>query len=354
MAAALSLHLYGELLPVGEWPVDLSVRGLGLSDWSRMEAELAKKVMFINTFFHREPFLDIQQVPEQLHRRFDFVISSEVFEHVAPPVEQAFAGALSLLKPGGALLLTVPHYPVEKTVEHFPGLRRWQVIEESEGVWIVESRDPDGQVTVFRDPIFHGGGGTTLEMRRMAASEIERIGREVGFSEVVPFDLDLPQFGVVWDRPHSMWPYLLKREGGLTERAARLPLAERAAARGLQIDSGRDLLILVQSIEARIYPSMLRELASLQPMGRITVAFYAPDADAASEADLLERAALQAGVSFDQLPDPLLLCVPAGRAADWAAISDCVYSRETPPAAFLAAPVVHDVSRLQSLLDSLL
>jgi hypothetical protein len=61
-----------------------------------------------NTFFHTEPLIDIIDPPTELLGTLDSVISTDVFEHVVPPVERAFEGAFRLLKPGSALVLTVP------------------------------------------------------------------------------------------------------------------------------------------------------------------------------------------------------------------------------------------------------
>ena len=54
-----------------------------------------------NTFLHKPPLLNTVSPPKEWLSRFDFVISSDVFEHVVPPVSRAFENALHLLKPGG-------------------------------------------------------------------------------------------------------------------------------------------------------------------------------------------------------------------------------------------------------------
>ena len=50
-------------------------------------------------------------IPAALASTCDFVISSDVLEHVAPPYERALSNLLRLLKPGGLLVLTVPLKP---------------------------------------------------------------------------------------------------------------------------------------------------------------------------------------------------------------------------------------------------
>ena len=48
-------------------------------------------------FLHKEPRLDITSVDASLHGQFDFIISTEVFEHVAAPVSRAFENARDML-----------------------------------------------------------------------------------------------------------------------------------------------------------------------------------------------------------------------------------------------------------------
>ncbi len=95
---ALSLGLFGESLPIPRFPQRLDLRGFGLSDWEGYATGLARKLDYTNTFLHTEPHLDIVDIDGRLAGTLDFLISSEVFEHVAPPVQRAFANASRLLK----------------------------------------------------------------------------------------------------------------------------------------------------------------------------------------------------------------------------------------------------------------
>jgi len=56
----------------------------------------------------RQPYLDITQPHPDQYGTYDFILSSDVFEHVAIPVERAFEEAFRLLKPHGVLCITVP------------------------------------------------------------------------------------------------------------------------------------------------------------------------------------------------------------------------------------------------------
>ena len=127
---ALSLELFGKSLALPDFPYRPDILGVGLSDWEGYASRLAKKLQYTNTFYHQEPFLDITDIgpaPPQ----YDFLISSDVFEHVCQPVERVFQNAYKLLKPGGLMILTVP-YVEGRTTEHFP--RRLPLLHRPGGV----------------------------------------------------------------------------------------------------------------------------------------------------------------------------------------------------------------------------
>jgi hypothetical protein len=121
----LSLALFGRSISLIEFPTNKSIVGIGMSDWSGYAKSLALKFSYTNTFYSREPKLDITHPPAWT---CDFLISSEVFEHVEPPVDRAFVGASRLVKPGGHLILSVP-FVSGKTIEHYPNLATYKVVE---------------------------------------------------------------------------------------------------------------------------------------------------------------------------------------------------------------------------------
>lgn len=133
----------------------------GVSDWPMFAAHLSPKISYINTQFDRslfveQPVLDITNPPPDWANTADLVICSEVLEHVAPPVHQAFVGLAALLKSGGSLVFSVP-YSFEETVEHFPDLYDW-TIEEKSGTRALLNTTRDGRSQRFDDLCFHGGG----------------------------------------------------------------------------------------------------------------------------------------------------------------------------------------------------
>jgi SAM-dependent methyltransferase len=350
MVLALSVALHAKPIILPDWPRRFEIRGLGLSDWSGMEEMLCEKISFVNTFFHRDPYLDIRNIPRDLEGRFDFVFSSEVFEHVDPPVERSFEGAFKLIKPGGALILSVPHYEREETIEHFPGASSYQVLER-DGEWLVEAKDDQGVTTVYRDVVFHGGGGSTLEMRQMAAKAITKISLQTGFSESTPFDHDFPDHGIIWKRPHSMWPYLISKANNGSFPSPYKPPQLRAQEMGLYLDSNKEVFVLMLSEELRIYPERIKELKELDSKDKITVGLYAPSSKLDEEILLLERAVFQAGVDFEELPDLLLISEPAGRATDWASIADCFYTQEILKKEFLSTLSPKTFDQLRYLIN---
>ena len=199
----LSTGLFGRSLALRDFPHDRGIRGLGLSDWDGYAGPLAGRIGYRNTFFHAEPHLDITQVPEEMVGSCDFVISTEVFEHVLAPVQRAFDGARRLLKPGGVFVLTVPFDPGAPTREHFPLLNDFELVEE-DGQRRLYNRAADGSVQVFDDLVFHGGPGSTLEMRLFGLQDLLDHCLRAGFSSVAVQDDAVPERGIVWQFPWSV------------------------------------------------------------------------------------------------------------------------------------------------------
>jgi SAM-dependent methyltransferase len=193
----LSLALHGRSIPLPHFPADKTVGGVGLSDWETYADVLAEKYTYANTFFHTEPFLDIAKpIDAALRASADFLISTDVFEHVAPPLQKAFDGACDLLRPGGHLIFTVPYSLGEKGVEHYPELHDYRVVQFGDA-YVVVNRTADGRYVVHENPVFHGGPGTTLEMRIPSLSELAGHMQAAGFTFRV-FEANVPEWGIVY------------------------------------------------------------------------------------------------------------------------------------------------------------
>ena len=117
----------------------------------------------------------------------------------------AFAGAWRLLKPGGLLILTVP-YIIESnaTLEHFPDLHEWALTTGDDGVHRLRNRRVDGTVEEFDQLVFHGGPGSTLEMRIFSRDSLLGELASAGFDDVRIADEPMPPIGVLWQHPWSL------------------------------------------------------------------------------------------------------------------------------------------------------
>jgi SAM-dependent methyltransferase len=204
---AIARLVVREMLGIDAALPDLSrhrgIRGIGLSDDACYAHALGRAFDYTNTWYHAEPRLDITAVPPELRGRYDFVVASDVFEHVPPPVARAYARARALLRPGGALVLTVPFSLAPDTVEHFPELCDWR-LEECHGAWRLHNVTADGRAQSFDGLVFHGGPGSTLEMRLFSRDALLAAFAAAGFAHVRIADEACERFGIEWREPWSV------------------------------------------------------------------------------------------------------------------------------------------------------
>lgn len=195
---ALSQELYGEPLLLPQFPRDKSLRGLGMSDWDGYALALAHKLNYTNTYYHTEPRLDITAPHERWLGQNRFLISCDVFEHIPiASLAEGFKNCRRLLRDDGVLLLTVPYQKSGSTVEHFPSLHDYRVVAEK-GKRVLLNTTADGRHERFDDLIFHGGGGSTLEMRVFSEPDLLAALREAGFSSIRIYTDILPGNGILW------------------------------------------------------------------------------------------------------------------------------------------------------------
>lgn len=199
----LSTELFRENLLLPDFPTRREIRGLGMTDWEGYAVKLSEKFDYQNTYFHEEPRLDIAAAsiaPEFMGK--DFIISSDVFEHVVPPVNRAFENVSKMLNPGGVFVLTVPYGTQRETVEHFPELNEFSIVEK-EGSFVLKNKTRAGVVEEFNDLVFHGGPGTTLQMRVFAETALVQHLKDAGFINIkVHRAADLVH-GIWWPEPWS-------------------------------------------------------------------------------------------------------------------------------------------------------
>lgn len=200
----ISNELYHRSIPLPDFPVQKNVKGIGLSDWERYARGLKDKFDYTNTYYHKEPQFDILEVTDSIYGNLDFLISSEVFEHVKPPVITCFKNAYSLLKPDGFMVLTVPYMlKLKETIEHFPELHDFSV-EKKKDSYVLRNIRKDGSVEYFDQLRFHGGQGATLEMRVFAYDTLLNLLRESGFSRVSVCGEPFLEYGIYWEHPYSL------------------------------------------------------------------------------------------------------------------------------------------------------
>ncbi len=201
---AFSRELFGAALELRDFPSIKSLRGAGMTDSDSYADTLARKFDYRNTFFDREPALDIAEIDPREEGTLDFLISSEVFEHVRPPLEKALENACRLLRPNGILLLTVPYAPEGPASEHFPQLADFGIANLRSGAILV-NRTSAGELQVYDKLLFHGGSGSTLEMRRLNEDELRRTLLAAGFSSLRFYCEDYAPFGIrnaeTWSLP---------------------------------------------------------------------------------------------------------------------------------------------------------
>lgn len=201
----LAVSLLGHSVSLNAFPKRKDLTGLGLSDSHHYATGLKRAFRYRNTFLHHSPRFDLLAAPDGTAGTLDFLVASEVLEHVQPPVGRAFAAARRLMKPGGIVVITTPYdaTPGAQTVEHYPRLHDFRVQHQNGGLVLV-NRTTAGEVETFKDPALHGGEGLVLEMRVFALDHLRAELRAAGFSEVRVWDRETPEFGIVWHERHSL------------------------------------------------------------------------------------------------------------------------------------------------------
>jgi SAM-dependent methyltransferase len=221
---ALSMELFGVNLPVPDFPRIKSLRGLGTSDSPRYAELLSQKFDYRNTFYDREPRFDLAYPPTADAGQYDFLVSSDVLEHVAPPAENAFQNVATALKPTGLLVFTVPYSLDPAAVERFPDLYEFGLAQVG-GRSVLVNRARTGELRATDDLVFHMGvTGPSLEMREYTESGLKTLLAGAGFTTVRIYGEDYPPFGIVRSESWS------------------LPMAARKSAPGLNGEATRDVL----------------------------------------------------------------------------------------------------------------
>lgn len=246
LLGALSMELFGVWLALPHFPHVKSWRGLGTSDDNRYAARLAEVFDYRNTFFDREPRLDLvnpnPEDPSHAPGQYDFILSSEVFEHVLFPVETVFRNVWSLLKPNGVLVFTVP-YQLDKPVEHLPELYEYGLAEVG-GRTVLVNRTRTGELQVREDLTFHrSGSGSALEMRVFSEEVLRNALTAAGFDSIRIHAENYRPFGI------------------LSAESWALPIAARKGTFACGIDAMRDVMEEWRSLNTRLANSKSYRIA---------------------------------------------------------------------------------------------
>jgi SAM-dependent methyltransferase len=218
----LSLELFGESIPACDFPRLKAVRGLGMTDKDCYARILVDKFDYTNTYYDSEPRLDFREPHPELAGAYDFILSADVLEHIAPPVETALAEMHAVLKPHGFLGVTVFCHPSDVLREHFPELFNYRVVPLASRDVLINRRR-DGSLEIRDDLVFHGGEGETLEMREFGASGLEAKLKGPGFCDVHFLTQNVPKWGILLDHDTSQ-PLIARKQPFALDRCGQSQL----------------------------------------------------------------------------------------------------------------------------------
>lgn len=243
----LSTELFGDGFLLPEFPALPAIKGLGLSDQASYASRLATKFDYTNTYYDREPRLDITEPHPDRYGTYDFILSSDVFEHIADPVDRAFDEAYKLLKPHGVLCLSVPFSLREATEERFLGLHEYTVVDLS-GSPVLINRTREGALEIRDDLVFHGGVGATLEMRLFSKNDLEKKLIAAGFQSIRFLTDGVPRFGIAFQGGWSLPLVARKREFVFDKRTA----GQLATAYNARITELADALGMIEQYRGHL------------------------------------------------------------------------------------------------------
>jgi SAM-dependent methyltransferase len=228
------MELFGHSLVLRDFPKLKAIRGLGMTDKACYAEMLAEKFDYTNTYYDREPRFDFTESHPRLAGMYDFILSADVLEHVAPPVQRALAETCRLLKPHGFMVVTIYCNGADRMYEHYPDLHQYRVVAVG-GSAVLVNRRRDGTVEIHDDLVFHGGSGATLEMREFGMTELVRQLRSAGYCDVRCQASDIPEFGVLFDHDVSQ-PLVARKQAFTMDAAMRSQLVDHWLAAEARAD----------------------------------------------------------------------------------------------------------------------
>lgn len=159
---------------LNNFELDFSVNALGIGDSFRVQAKLASKFKYVNTFLDAYPLLDIE-VANDGNVTFDVITCSDVLEHVFN-LEKALSGIFSLLKDQTSVaIVSFPTHDFKENVENYPNIVSFE--EQDKGIlWV----DSNGKTFIDENPFFHGGNARTLEIRKISKQAFLTLSEKFG------------------------------------------------------------------------------------------------------------------------------------------------------------------------------
>jgi hypothetical protein len=143
------------------------------------------------------------------------------------------------------LLLTTPYRPGSETLEHFPSIRDFAVVE-LDGRWVMVHRDAEGRIHSHEDLVFHGGDGSTLEMRVFSEGGLKKLLEDAGFNDIRIAGGSHAEYGIYQSDCWSL-PIAARKAPVSTPRETFLDLANSYASTRLKLNNAeRQLRILKQ------------------------------------------------------------------------------------------------------------
>lgn len=172
--------------------------GIGMSDGDLLASCLSRVFSYTNTFYHVSPRLDLtSKESASQYGDLDFVVSGDILEHVEAPVSVALCNIRGMLKDGGVLFLTVPYLEGHETIEHYPHLYKYKLVE-IDNEYILINKRREGNLDIHTNLAFHGGPGSVLEMRLFGEGDLFSMLESAGFL-VTALTPDIPGIGYVWN-----------------------------------------------------------------------------------------------------------------------------------------------------------
>jgi hypothetical protein len=138
-------------------------------------------------------------------RSLDFLIASEVFEHVRPPISRAFQRA----EASQDRWYPAVHDSIQQRgwcsyARTLPDLQEFTLSRDAEGGWRLRNVTKSGDVQLFDNLVFHGGKGLTLEMRLFSEASLVKEFLAAGFDRPRIYKQHDFVHGIYWSHDWSL------------------------------------------------------------------------------------------------------------------------------------------------------